>query len=372
MTQKITVSLKNHSYDILVGAKLLDQAGALIAPLLPARRTIVITDENVAKHQLPRLEKSLTSANITFDTIVMPAGETTKSFQHLENLLDQMLSLKLERLDKIIAFGGGVIGDLVGFAASIYLRGIDFIQIPTTLLAQVDSSVGGKTGINSPRGKNLIGSFHQPYLVLTDVSTLNSLPKRHLLAGYAEVVKYGLIGDINFFNWLEKNGQNIIAGDPEARMEAIIKSCQAKARVVAEDEKELGNRALLNLGHTFGHALEAESGYSDLLFHGEAVAIGMVMAFELSVKMGLCPKKDAQRLHKHLKEISLPTRISKTDHPVSQVKMTAERLYGHTLQDKKKSGGRTNFVIVSGIGKAFLSRDINPEDVKEIFQAALD
>ncbi|MCF6215223.1 MAG: 3-dehydroquinate synthase [Emcibacter sp.] len=372
MTQKITVSLKNQRYDILVGAGLLDQAGTVIAPLLPRLKTVVITDENVAKHQLPRLEKSLVSSNIEFDTIIMPAGEATKSFHHLESLLDQLLSLKLERNDVIIAFGGGVIGDLVGFAASIYMRGIDFIQIPTTLLAQVDSSVGGKTGINSPRGKNLVGSFHQPCLVLTDVSSLNSLPKRHLLAGYAEVVKYGLIDDAAFFNWLEKNGKKIIAGDPEARMSAIVKSCQAKARVVAEDEKERGKRALLNLGHTFGHALEAEAGYSDLLFHGEAVAIGMVMAFNLSVKMGLCPKKDAERLQKHLEEISLPTRASKTGHPISQVKMTAERLYNHVLQDKKKFGGRVNFVIVSAIGKAFLSNKIDPKDVKEIFQAAIN
>ncbi|VAX08718.1 3-dehydroquinate synthase [hydrothermal vent metagenome] len=371
MTQKITVSLESHSYDILVGEGLLDQAGALIAPLLPRLKTVVITDENVAKHQLPRLEKSLVSANIEFDTIIMPAGEASKSFHHLEHLLDQLLSLKLERNDIIVAFGGGVIGDLVGFAASIYMRGIDFIQIPTTLLAQVDSSVGGKTGINSSRGKNLVGSFHQPCLVLTDVSSLNSLPKRQLLAGYAEVVKYGLIDDATFFSWLEKNGQKIISGDPEARREAIVKSCQAKARVVAEDEKERGNRALLNLGHTFGHALEAEAGYSDLLFHGEAVAIGMVMAFNLSVKMGLCSKEDAERLQQHLEEMSLPTRISKTDHPISQVKMTAERLYGHVLQDKKKSDGRVNFVIVSGIGKAFLSNDINPEDVKKIFLSAL-
>ncbi len=372
MTQKITVSLKNHSYDILVGTGLLDQAGALIAPLLPRLKTVVITDENVAKHQLPRLKKSLVSANIEFDTIIMPAGEATKSFRHLENLLDRLLSLKLDRNDIIIAFGGGVIGDLVGFAASIYMRGIDFIQIPTTLLAQVDSSVGGKTGINSPRGKNLVGSFHQPCLVLTDVRSLNSLPKRQLLAGYAEVVKYGLIDDAAFFSWLEKNGQKIISGDPQARREAIVKSCQAKARVVAEDEKERGNRALLNLGHTFGHALEAEAGYSDLLFHGEAVAIGMVMAFNLSVKMGLCSKEDAERLQQHLEEMSLPTRVSKTGHPISQVKMTAERLYGHVLQDKKKSDGRVNFVIVSAIGKAFLSNKIDPKDVKEIFQAAIN
>lgn len=335
MSQKITVTLTDHSYDIHVGDGLLDQAGKFIAPLLSRPRTVIITDENVARHQLPRLEKSLTNAAIDFDLIVLPAGETTKSFQQLEKLLDQLLGLKLERRDKIIAFGGGVIGDLVGFAASVYQRGIGFIQIPTTLLSQVDSSVGGKTGINSPRGKNLIGSFHQPDLVLTDVSTLDSLPKRQLLAGYAEVVKYGLIGDRAFFEWLEENGHKIISGDREAQTKAIITSCKAKAIVVAEDEKEKGVRALLNLGHTFGHALEAEVGYSDHLFHGEAVSIGMVMAFDLSVRMGLCPSADAIRVRNHLEQMSLPTRITGTDHPVSQIEMSAEQLFNHSLHDKK-------------------------------------
>ena len=237
LSQKITVALKNHSYDIHVGLGLLDQAGTVIAPLLGRLKTVIITDNNVAAHLLPRLEKSLSAENIAFDSIILPAGEATKSFDQLESLLDRLLALNLERGDKIIALGGGVIGDLVGFAASIYLRGIGFIQIPTTLLAQVDSSVGGKTGINSPRGKNLIGSFHQPDLVITDVSTLDSLPKRQLLSGYAEVVKYALIGDSDFFLWLEKNSTKIIGGDHEAQTEAIITCCRAKAAIVAEDEK---------------------------------------------------------------------------------------------------------------------------------------
>lgn len=371
LSQKITVALKTRSYDIHVGNGLLDVAGEIIAPLLSRPRTVIITDTNVAEHQLPRLEAALMQAKIAFDTIILPAGEATKSFKQLESLLDRLLDLKLERQDKIIAFGGGVIGDLAGFAASIYLRGIDFIQIPTTLLAQVDSSVGGKTGINSPKGKNLIGCFHQPVLVISDVSILNSLPVRQLRAGYAEVVKYGLIGDSLFFHWLENNGSKIITGDPEVQTEAIITCCRAKAAIVAKDEKEKGVRALLNLGHTFGHALEAEAGYSDHLFHGEAVAIGMVMAFDLSVKMGLCPERDAIKVRRHLKEISLPTRITKTDHPVSKVKMTAEKLFNHTLHDKKLSNGRVTFVIASGIGKAFLSSDINPDDIKQIFQLAL-
>jgi len=372
MPQKITVTLKDHHYDIHVEDGLLDQAGDYIAPLLCRPRTVIITDENVARHQLPRLEKSLAQANIAFDNIILPAGESTKSFARLDHLLDQLLALRLERRDKIIAFGGGVIGDLAGFAASIYQRGIDFIQIPTSLLSQVDSSVGGKTGINTPRGKNMVGSFHQPCLVLTDVSTLDSLPKRQLLAGYAEVVKYGLIGDRAFFNWLEENGQKIIGGDHQAQTDAILTCCRAKAHVVAEDEKETGARALLNLGHTFGHALEAEAGYSDSLFHGEAVAIGMVMAFDLSVKMGLCPPADAARVKQHLAQIALPTRISKSGHPVSQLEMTAERLFNHTLHDKKISGGQITFVLTSGIGDAFLSNKINPEDVKQIFQLAID
>lgn len=372
MSQKITVALGRNSYDIHVGDGLLEQAGPLVAACLNRPRTVIITDENVARCQLPRLEKSLTQEGIAFDSIILPAGEATKSFQQLENLLDQLLALQLERQDKIIAFGGGVIGDLVGFAASIYQRGIGFIQIPTTLLSQVDSSVGGKCGINTPRGKNLVGSFHQPDLVLTDVSTLDSLPKRQLLAGYAEVVKYGLIGDPAFFIWLEENGQKITAGDHDAQTEAILVSCRAKANVVAQDEKEKGQRALLNLGHTFGHALEAEVGYSDHLFHGEAVAIGMVMAFDLSVKMGLCPAEDAAKVRDHLTKICLPTRLSKSNHPISQVNMSAEKLFNHTLQDKKMADGRVTYVLTSGIGQAFLSADVTPEDIKHIFQMAMD
>jgi len=372
MTEKITVTVKDHHYDIHVGDGLLDHAGQLIAPLLARPRTVIITDENVAKYHLSRLEKSLHHAAITFDTIILPAGEKSKSFAQLEKLLDRLLTLRIERQDVIIAFGGGVIGDLVGFAASIYQRGINFIQIPTTILSQVDSAVGGKTGINSPHGKNLIGSFHQPCLVITDVRTLDSLPKRQRLSGYAEIVKYGLIGDRKFFEWLEENGQKIIDGDPAAQSEAIRVSCRAKAAVVAEDEKEKGRRALLNLGHTFGHALEAEAGYTDRLFHGEAVSIGMVMAFDLSVKLGVCPAGDALRLRQHLDQMSLPIRVSKTSHPVSQITMTADKLYDHTLHDKKISGGKVTFVIASAIGKAYLSNDINPQDIKDIFQAALE
>ncbi len=371
MRQKITVRLKDNSYDIHVGEGLLDQAGELVAPILARPKTVIITDENVARHQLPRLERALTNADISFGSLILPAGEATKSFKQLEKLLDRLLELRLERSDKIIAFGGGVIGDLVGFAASIYQRGIGFIQIPTTLLSQVDSAVGGKTGINSPRGKNLIGSFHQPDLVLTDVTVLDSLPEKQLLAGYAEVVKYGLIGDKGFFHWLEDNGRKIISGDPAARIEAILTSCRVKAHIVAEDEKEQGVRALLNLGHTFGHALEAEVGYSGDLLHGEAVAIGMVMAFDLSVKMGLCPASDAENVRRHLEDMSLPTTIGHSNHPISKIHMTATDLYDHTLHDKKTSAGKVTYVLASAIGGAMLRRDVAPEDIREIFQQAL-
>ncbi len=372
MPKKITVALQNHSYDIYVGEGLLDQAGDIIAPLLSRPRTVIVTDDNIAGYQLPRLEKSLEKAGITFDSIILPAGEATKSFAQLENLLDRLLAFGLERQDRIIAFGGGVIGDLAGFAASIYQRGIGFIQIPTTLLAQVDSAVGGKCAINSPRGKNLIGSFHQPGLVLSDVSCLNSLPQRQLLAGYAEMVKYSLINDGKFFDWLDRQAGKIISGDPAARIQAIITCCQAKADMVARDEKETGPRALLNLGHTFGHALEAECGFSDRLLHGEAVAIGMVMAFDLSVRMGLCPEQEAATVRRHLKMIGLPDGISADLRAYFRNDITAERLFNHTLHDKKLSGGKVTYVLVRAIGEAFLTNDVTAEDIKQVFQSALD
>lgn len=382
--QKITLDLNSKgddqnsgksygkSYDILVGDDLLGQAGELIRPVLKRNKTVIITDRNVAPHHLPRLEQSLKAADIAFDSLVLPAGESTKSFDQLENLLDQLLRLKIERGDHIIAFGGGVIGDLVGFAASIYQRGIGFIQIPTSLLAQVDSSVGGKTGINMPLGKNLVGSFHQPSLVITDVNILDSLPLRHLKAGYAEIVKYGLINDRAFFDWLEDNAARIINGDKPSQIEAIVKSCRAKAAIVSYDEKEQGSRALLNLGHTFGHALEAQCGYGDSLIHGEAVAIGMVMAFDLSVRMGRCPKEDAARLRNHLDGLGLPTGLRDPDHAVSNIAMSAAELYQHSLLDKKSAHGRVTYVLAAKIGAAFLEKDIRPEDVKAVYQNALE
>lgn len=364
--KKTTVDLGARSYEILIGENILDEAASYIRPLIKRPRTVIITDENVANHQLNRLEKTLNNNSIQFETIVLPAGEATKSMEMFNSLLDQLLSMRLERSDTIVAFGGGVIGDLVGFVASVYLRGIDFIQIPTTLLAQVDSSVGGKTGINSKHGKNLIGAFHQPKLVLIDVTTLETLNKRHIIAGYAEVVKYGLINDTAFFRWLELNGEALVSGPVEKsralRTEAILKSCEAKATIVAKDEKEAGARALLNLGHTFGHALEAENGYNDNLYHGEAVAMGMIMAFDLSVKMGLCESKDADQIRDHFDKIGAQK--------ASTFNFDVDKLLHHMKGDKKMSDGKLTFVIARGIGKSFLSKDVDMKDVKSVLENA--
>lgn len=357
MTLKtLNVDLGDRSYDIIIGSKILDQAGHYLKEILNRPKTVIITDENVAAAQLPRLEAALRAENITFETIILPAGEATKSFASLQGLMDQLLAMRLERSDMIIAFGGGVIGDLAGFAASIYQRGIDFIQIPTSLLAQVDSSVGGKTGINSPRGKNLIGAFHQPRLVLIDVTVLETLDPRHILSGYAEVVKYGLIDDIEFFEFLEQNGTEIIAGGEALRTEIIYKSCAAKAKIVSEDEKEQGRRALLNLGHTFGHAIEAEVGYGDDLFHGEAVAIGMEIAFDISHQLGFCDKGDGDRVKAHHRKIGLK--------PASDFKFNSDVLIDHMQGDKKMSGGELTFILTKGIGKSFLYKGVKNQDLK--------
>lgn len=366
--KKTTVDLGTRSYDILIGENILDDAATYICPILNRPRSVIITDENVAHHQLSRLEQSLKVGGVQFETIILPAGEATKSLTQFDKLLDQLLSLRLERSDAIIAFGGGVIGDLVGFVASVYLRGVDFIQIPTTLLAQVDSSVGGKTGINSKHGKNLIGAFHQPKLVLIDVTTLETLEKRHVIAGYAEVVKYGLINDPEFFNWLKSNGEALINGPQEInrplRAEAVLKSCEAKAAVVAADEKESGARSLLNLGHTFGHALEAENGYNDNLYHGEAVGMGMIMAFELSTRMGLCTKEECDQIRNHFDIIGAPK--------AAHFSFDVDNLLHHMKGDKKMSDGKLSFVIARGIGKSFLSKDVDMQDVKTVLQNAFE
>ncbi len=363
---RTTVALGPRSYEIVVGAGLIASAGREIAPILARPRTVIVTDENVARHHLPALGASLDTAGIEHSAIIVPPGEASKSFATLEHVLDRLLDAKVERDDMIVALGGGVIGDLAGFAASVLRRGVDFIQVPTTLLAQVDSSVGGKTGINCRHGKNLIGSFHQPRLVLADTGALSTLAERELRAGYAEVVKYGLINDPAFFAWLEDNGEAVLALEGDAIAHAVVTCCKAKAAIVAEDEREAGARALLNLGHTFGHAFEAECGYGDRLLHGEAVALGMIVAFDLSVRLGLAPQEDATRVRRHLASHGLPVSSSDVDCAFS-----VDALMGHMAQDKKVKAGRITFVLPCGIGKAVLSRDVKDADVRAALEAFL-
>ena len=306
--------------------------------------------------------------DIEIESLVLPATETTKSFSHFQQLLDDILALGIDRKTTLVALGGGVIGDIVGFAAAVLLRGIDFIQIPTTLLAQVDSSVGGKTGINTNYGKNLVGAFHQPKLVLADTGVLDTLPKRELLAGYAEVVKYGLIDDFEFYEWCESNANALIEGDQAARRYAVLKSCQSKARIVSADERESGQRALLNLGHTFGHAFEAETGYGDKLLHGEAVSIGCVQAFELSTRLGLCDSQDSIRVQKHYSQIGL--RNSLRD--LANENWTVDKLISHMAKDKKAEAGKIKFILQRGIGGSFVADDVAIDDVRAVLEKALN
>ena len=357
--QTVAVALGDRSYNILIGEGLLARAGELVKPHLKRPHSVIVTDENVARHHLASLQQALSSAGIASDAIVLPAGEKSKSYATLAELCDKLLAAGVERRDCIIAFGGGVIGDLAGFAASILRRGVNFIQIPTTLLSQVDSSVGGKTGINSPYGKNLIGAFHQPQLVIADLGLLKTLPRREMAAGYAEVVKYGLLGDRAFFDWLDGNVQALLAGDMAATRQAVAVSCTAKAKIVAEDETETGVRALLNLGHTFGHALESATGYSQRLLHGESVAIGMVQAFRFSERMGLCAPQTAGRVAAHLKAAGLPIHTSAIsgDLPGPQGLLELMR------QDKKAVAGKLTFILVRAIGEAFIARDVPDGDV---------
>ncbi|HVQ10794.1 MAG TPA: 3-dehydroquinate synthase [Methyloceanibacter sp.] len=349
----IGVGLGERSYDIVIGRQLLDGAGARIAATLPGARCVVVSDATVAALYLDRLKASLGSLFLG-DVVVAP-GEPSKSFPVLAEVCERLLKLGVERGDVVIALGGGVVGDLAGFAASILRRGVRFVQIPTTLLAQVDSSVGGKTGIDMPQGKNLIGTFHQPSLVLADISVLETLTPRDFRSGYAEVMKYGLLGDAPFFAWLEHNWQQIFSGEGEARSTAIATSCRAKTAIVEADEREeSGTRALLNLGHTFGHALEAFAGYSDRLLHGEAIAIGMRLAFSFSAEQGLCPASDVNRVERHLVHVGLPGRIA--DIPGGLP--TPEEMLQLMAQDKKVKGGKLALILVHGIGHAFVQHDV--------------
>lgn len=355
------VSLADRSYDIHIGDALLEQAGDLLAPLLRRKKTVIVTDQNVAYAQLPRLAGGLEKRAIEFQTIVLDPGESTKSFRNLEFLTSQLLALGVEREDLIIALGGGVVGDITGFAAAVLRRGCRYAQAPTTLLAQVDSSVGGKTAINAAAGKNLIGAFHQPAIVIADIGALGTLPLRDLKAGYGEVVKYGAIIDEGFFGWLEANGAGLLKGDVAARQHAVKVSCAAKARIVGQDEKEHGRRALLNFGHTFGHAFEAIYGYSDALMHGEAVALGMALAFDYSVRLGLCPSDTAKRFRKHLRDSGLTVDIGRLP-PVDG--LTSERIVSLMMQDKKVRQGALTLILARGVGNAVILNDAPVDDVR--------
>ena len=362
-----TVDLGERAYDIIVGENLLPVAGTYLRAVMAQPMAFVVTDEHVAPLYLQTVAQSLRDAGIETESLVLPAGEGTKCFERLQQVVDWMLDHRIERGATVVALGGGVIGDLAGFAASIVLRGINVVQIPTSLLAQADSSVGGKTGINARQGKNLIGTFHQPALVLADVGVLDTLPPRELLAGYAETVKYGLIADAPFFDWLEANGEAFCAGDRSVRTRAILHACAAKADVVAEDERETGRRALLNLGHTFGHAFEAETGYGERLLHGEAVAIGMVMAFDLSAAMGLCPAADAERARRHVAARGLPVDLSGLAEP----SWTAEKLISHMTSDKKVRGKRATFILARSIGDCFTTQDVDPGFLRRFLEKCL-
>jgi len=356
---EVAVSLGDRSYAVVIEPGLLAHAGEQLAQYARRNRLAIVSDENVWAMLGGRLTESLARAGVNACTIVVPAGEQSKSWRTARELVDQLLSLELSRSDFVVAFGGGVIGDVVGFAASILKRGCGYVQIPTTLLAQVDSSVGGKTAINTAAGKNLVGTFHQPSFVLIDPDALDTLPAREVRAGYAEIVKYALIGDAEFFHWLELHGREVLDGDPAARVHAISTSVAAKVAIVAEDERETsGRRALLNLGHTFGHALEAEAGFSDKLLHGEAVAIGMVLAFAFSAERGLCSEEDAARVRTHLESAGLPVAFA----------ADPAMLVMHMLQDKKASTAGVSFILASGIGQAFVANDVDLRDVESFLE----
>ncbi len=352
----LRVELGSRSYDIVAGSGLLAEAGDLMQRVLRQKRVVVVTDANVATLHLKTLAAGLAKAEIASEIVILPPGEGTKDFAHFEKLCEDILALGIERSTALVALGGGVIGDLAGFAAATLLRGLDYVQVPTTLLAQVDSSVGGKTAIDVKAGKNLVGAFYQPVLVIADIDTLASLPRRELLAGYAEVVKYGLIRDKAFYDWLEQNGAGLLKGDSELRRQAVLKSCRVKAEMVAADEREAGERALLNFGHTFGHALEAEAGFGQALLHGEAVALGMLLAFDLSARLGLCPKESARRVRQHFEQVGLKTELGRID---------VDAILARMRKDKKVKDGRISLILAHDIGQAFISREVTDAVLRE-------
>lgn len=367
MRNIVSVNLPGREYDIHIGPGLLADAGILIEPLLSQPRVRVITDETVSALHLETLRAGLQTAGISMEALALTPGEGTKNWENLTKCVEWLLDQKVERRDVVVAFGGGVIGDLVGFAAAILRRGVRFVQIPTSLLAQVDSSVGGKTGINTRHGKNLVGAFHQPSLVIADVDVLGTLTSRDFLAGCGEVVKYGLLGDAAFFEWLEKNGPAMAAGDVAARVYAVRRSVEMKAEIVVRDETEQGDRALLNLGHTFCHALEAATGYSDRLLHGEGVAIGCALALEVSSKLGLCSQEDPSRLRAFLKNMGMKTDLS----DINRILPDADALVDLMGQDKKVLDGQLRFILTRGIGTAFVTSDVSRELIVDVLDEAL-
>ena len=366
----VDVALGDRAYDIVIGRDVLKSLGERIAAIRPGVRTAIVTDRTVAKHWLAPTEASLAQAGIASSAIVVEEGESSKSYAGLEKVSEALVAAKIERNDLVIALGGGVVGDLAGFAAAILRRGVDFVQVPTSLLAQVDSSVGGKTGINSPQGKNLIGSFHQPILVIADTAVLDTLSPRQFRAGYAEVAKYGLLGDEAFFTWLENNHGDVFSGGA-AREHAIATSCRAKAAIVARDERETGERALLNLGHTFGHALEAATGFSDRLFHGEGVAVGMVLAAEFSAQLGKISEGDAARIRHHLAAVGLPTRLRDIAGFAQEGLAYADTLMALMAQDKKVKRGKLTFILLEAIGRAVIAPNVEPTPVRDFLARKL-
>ena len=365
---KLRINLKENSYDTIIEHGLLSELGALISKKFGKPKTFIVTDSNIAVHWLKQTIESLSAQGMSPKVLEVPVGESTKSFINLEKIIDQLLESKVDRDSVLIALGGGVIGDLAGFAGAVTLRGIKVIQVPTTLLSQVDSSVGGKTGVNVRQGKNLVGSFHQPSLVAIDTKVLQTLPSRQLFAGYAEVLKYGLIKDRSFFDWLELNGKKVLEGDKLAQQFAIFTSCRIKAEIVEADEKEKNLRAILNFGHTFGHALEAEAGYDGNLLHGEAVSIGMVLAIELSKSLGYLSGQDAGRAVEYIRNIGLPTNINSIEGSTS---WHPDGIIQHMQHDKKVSNGQLRFVLIKGIGEAYLTADVERNDIYRVIEKSL-
>ena len=367
---KVDVALGDRAYDIVIGRGVLSSLGERVARLRPGVRTAIVTDRTVAKYWLEPTEASLAAAGIPTSRIVVEEGEISKTYAGLEKVSEALIAAKIERNDLVIALGGGVVGDLAGFAAAILRRGVDFVQVPTSLLAQVDSSVGGKTGINSPQGKNLLGAFHQPVLVIADTAVLDTLSPRQFRAGYAEVAKYGVLGDEAFFSWLEKNHADIFRGG-SAREHAIATSCRAKAGVVSRDERENGERALLHLCHTFGHALEAATGFSDRLFHGEGVAIGMTLAAQFSANLGMIGEAEAARVERHLVEAGLPTRLQDIAGFAQEGLADADALMALMAQDKKVKRGKLTFILLEAVGRAVIAKDVEPAPVRDFLKDKL-